>query len=541
MAKATTTIKETLNYAPQYAQCFAANQALFNRVVAFYFDCIQAHEGILALKNKEALTALERLTHATEANLAPIMPLTDIAPDIPAMFRRAAINAALGSARSFSSSLKKWRGRKEKHEARPGRLGKKKKAFSERPPVPPRRWNKSVPLYAGMWKERHDHCILLKVWTGTCWSWIKVRTMARDLPAGFALGSPVLHRHGKHWWLHTPLEKTFIAPPKGAEQITCAETKICAVDLNINEHLAVCTVQTVEGTILATRFIGGGREIAGFRKCTLGRIARHRSQTGILAENEQDNAALWRQIRHRDDDLAHLVSARIVGFAAKHGASIVVFEHLGTLRPEKGKYSRRGNTKRAYWMKGRIFRSAKYKAWNRGIITSRVNPRNTSRECHCCHALVIRYNAGQEVSGYTPGASLVLCQGCWMRDHADRNASLRIGERLLERFQEPFKEKPQTALRRGGRVSKETGVTRSQDAKRQRGPSTHQARHGDGNGHGTGAPHRRQKLSTTKVVKAVGKPSAPLTYPCRKGLNLERGGGVEHVRKRQCKSKLSML
>ena len=541
MAKATTTIKETLNYAPQSAQCFAANQALFNRVVAFYFDCIQAHEGILALKNKEALTALERLTHATEANPLPIMPLSQIAESIPAMFRRAAINAALGSARSFFSHLKKWRTRKERYEAKGARNGKHARPFGERPPVPPRTWNKSAPFYAGQWKERGEHRITLKVWTGSCWSWIKVRTLARELPQGFELGSPQLVRHGKQWWLHTSIEKTFTAPSKVAEQVRSPETKICAVDLNLGEQIAVCTVQTVEGTILATRFIGGGREIAGFRKRTLGRIARHRSQTGILAENEQDNAALWRQIRHRDEALAHLVSARIVQFATEHGASILVFEHLGNLQPEKGTYSRRGNSKRAYWMKGRIFRYAKYKAWNQGIITSRVNPRNTSRECHCCHALVIRYNAGQEVSGYTPGASLVLCQGCWMRDHADRNASLRIGERLLERFQEPFKEKPQTALRRGGRVSKETGVTRSQDAKRQRGPSTHQARHGDGNGHGTGAPHRRQKLSTTKVVKAVGKPSAPLTYPCRKGLNLERGGGVEHVRKRQCKSKLSML
>jgi hypothetical protein len=42
-----------------------------------------------------------------------------------------------------------------------------------------------------------------------------------------------------------------------------ADTRICAVDLNLHEHIAVGTVQTVEGTILATRFIGGGRERAG--------------------------------------------------------------------------------------------------------------------------------------------------------------------------------------------------------------------------------------------------------------------------------------
>src|SRR5215469_15867 len=100
MAKATKTIRQALHYPPQYAAYFAKNAALFNRVVAFYFECIQAHEGILALTNK----------------------------------------AALGSARSFFSSLKKWRLRKEKYAAKQGRT-RKKKPFRERPPVPPRTWN----------------------------------------------------------------------------------------------------------------------------------------------------------------------------------------------------------------------------------------------------------------------------------------------------------------------------------------------------------------------------------------------------------------
>jgi hypothetical protein len=49
MAKATKTIRQALHYPPQYAAYFAANQVLFNRVVAFYFDCIQAHEGLLTV------------------------------------------------------------------------------------------------------------------------------------------------------------------------------------------------------------------------------------------------------------------------------------------------------------------------------------------------------------------------------------------------------------------------------------------------------------------------------------------------------------
>jgi len=106
MAKATTTIRQRLTYQAEYAVYFAANQSLFNRVVAFYFEVIAAHEGVLDLPTKEALTALEKLTHATKKNPSPVLPLTEIAEAIPAFFRRAAINAAIGSARSFSSSLK---------------------------------------------------------------------------------------------------------------------------------------------------------------------------------------------------------------------------------------------------------------------------------------------------------------------------------------------------------------------------------------------------------------------------------------------------
>jgi IS605 OrfB family transposase len=433
MAKATTTIKQSLQYPPHQAEWFAATQALFNRVAAFYFEVIGAHEGVLDLSNKEALTALEKLTHATEKNPHPVMPLSDLVEDLPAMFRRAAIHAALGSARSFFAHRKKWQTKKEKAQAK----GKK---FTERPPVPPRTWKKSATLYAGMWKDRRPGSLVLKVWTGTCWSWLKCRLTGRELPEGTTLGSPSLVRHGNRWWLHTPVEKHFTTPPKIACLVTAnPETKICAVDLNLDGHIAVCTVQTAEGTILATRFIRGGHEIAGFRKKLLGRIACQRKRTGMSAEDEPDNVALWNKIRNRDESFAHLVSRRIVQFAQEHETSILVFEHLGKLKPEKGKYSRRGNSKRAFWMKGRIFQYAKYKAWQEGILTSRVNPRNTSRECARCHAPIIRYAEGQPVEGYTTGAPLVLCPECELRGHADRNASLVIGQRLIDGIRRPLR------------------------------------------------------------------------------------------------------
>ncbi len=252
MAKATTMIRQVLNHKPHHGEWLHVNQALFNRVAAFYFDVIQAHVGVLDLGNMDALRALEQLTHTTELNPHPAMPLSEIGEDIPAMFRRAAINAALGCSRSFYGNLSRWRKRKEKAEAK----GKK---FKERPPVPPRTWNKSVTLYAGMWKDRTDSSICMKVWTGAYWSWIRVRITGREIPEGWTTCSPQLVRKGKQWYLHTPVEKKITSPAKIEKQIkTNEQTRICAVDLNINEQLAVCTIRDVEGSTLATLFIGGG-------------------------------------------------------------------------------------------------------------------------------------------------------------------------------------------------------------------------------------------------------------------------------------------
>jgi hypothetical protein len=123
MAKVTTTIRQVLNYQTDsspllspYSAWFTANQALFNRVAAFSFDMVQAHEKILDLSNKEGLTALEKLTRS---NPHPVMPLSKVREDIPAIFRRAAINTALGFARSFYSNPGKQRKRKEKREWSP--------------------------------------------------------------------------------------------------------------------------------------------------------------------------------------------------------------------------------------------------------------------------------------------------------------------------------------------------------------------------------------------------------------------------------------
>src|SRR5215469_2444774 len=133
---------------------------------------------------------------------------------------------------------------------------------------------------------------------------------------------------------------------------------------------------------------------------------------------------------------AHRLSRRIVEFAQAQGASLLVFEHLGSFCPEWGKYSRRANAKRSFWLRGKIFRCSRYKAWNGGIVTCRVNPKNTSRQCARCGADVARYGHGEPRDGYQPGAPLVWCPVCLLEANADHNASWNIGQRLVARVQQ---------------------------------------------------------------------------------------------------------
>jgi len=425
MASVTKTVKLKLYRRPETDSFFLTTKELFNRVVSFYFEVIQAHEEILEYPNKQALTILEKLTHRTRQNPEPIIPLEQVSGYIPAMFRRAAINAALGAARSFYSRLEKWRKEKAKFEAK----GKK---YTHRPPVPPRRFNFNLVFYAGQYRWVQNG-IMLRLYDGNNWRWVKYRYSGPNWDEDWKPESPSAVINSNHISLRVPVVKEFEALPSAKEQVQ-GNARICAVDLNINGSLAVCVILEGDGTAVAVKFIRGGKKLHDRRKRLLRKIAVKRSQTGILNAREKDNKHLWKKIQNINDYEAHRISRRIVDFSIKHGAKIIVFEHLKKFAPQKGKYSARANQKRSYWLRGRIQKYTRYKAWQEGILTCLVSPHNTSRLCHICGSKITRYD--KEPGGYRPGAPLYSCS-CGKRGNADFNASVCIGKKLFYRYQKP--------------------------------------------------------------------------------------------------------
>jgi hypothetical protein len=103
LAKAAKTHRNPIVFRPGLDAWFSQTRALYNRVVAFYFELYEVHPLLLDLSAKEALTKAEQLTHTTARNPHPIWPLVEtIEVNIPAMVRRAAINAARGRSSLFS-------------------------------------------------------------------------------------------------------------------------------------------------------------------------------------------------------------------------------------------------------------------------------------------------------------------------------------------------------------------------------------------------------------------------------------------------------
>lgn len=442
-------VKESQAYREPVAKYIPTTKTLCAEVTAFYAALFLDDLSLLKTKSDDLYAVAEGLTITSKQRPEVKFPLPW---DVPAMLRRACIKKAFGAVKSWHSNYKKWEIRKAK------KLAKGKK-FTENPPLPPRDYSNMHPvLYDGMYKDFDGNSIILKLWTGSAWVWTKqpLELEGRNLPEGWEWGSPTLVLKDK-LHLHFPITKQIKSPQKLAEQAKDPSgMTICSVDLNLDGDIAVATILHSDDTgkvvELATLFVKGNDAIQHRRKRELGKIAAAYSRTnkGFGISKQGDSSNRWRKIKNRDDYESHRISKRLVQFAHKHGATVIVFECLTSLKPDKAKYSRRSNQKRAYWLKSKIVQRTQYKAFqNHGIITARVSPKNTSSQCaHCSEAVSRVVKTDYKALGlvnYQPGKPNYLCAN-GHRGNADLNAARNIGLRLFERYME----KPQFKGRKTG-------------------------------------------------------------------------------------------
>lgn len=401
-------------------QGFEETRTKYNDVIHFFFLLIATDPSGVDLSSKEQWRYYELLVKGDSASF----PLPDEFQGFPAVLMRAAIRKAIGAYKSWKSNYDKWTNRPKRHQ-------------HHRPPVQPRGFNFSLQYDSGMWKQDSGSDIMLKVLVSGQWKWTKFSYNGRTFGDDWVKGAPSVVSKRGMMFLTFPFEK-YIPATGGIKNICSQNTlRFAAIDIDLDIHAAIVSILEVEDNSVrevARHFIKNPKEI-NLRKRDLGRIAQTMNKTGIIHEGFCFQK--WEKIRLREGQMGRKVARQIVNLLAGYNCKFVAFEHLANLRPCKGKYSRRSNQKRSYWLKSKIFNNVKTSAYqDYGILTTRVNPRNTSKldpwenPVHRSNDIPKTVTEGSEV--YNCGATWVKTSSGYT-SHSGVNAARNIGMRAILR------------------------------------------------------------------------------------------------------------
>ena len=422
---AITTYKIQLNY--KHLNWFKQTQSLFDAVLAFYYKLLEKQPEALSLTNQNLLRHLELQTIKQRDGTPPETPLPF--EKIPLYFRRAAINAAISMYRSYVGKLKAW-------QEGPIKSGK---------PSPPKCLHMSMLYYKGMYKDFDEKSILLKLYTGKAWAWVKHRYTGRPFPENAELMSPTIVIKKKKVMLHIPVKES-VEDSRTAKERVQQNEKFVAVALTGSDSLAVCTTIEADGRATAPYFIKGGKELAHRRKLLLGytkrgiagnntpRFMTHTIGNAALSvpQEQRPNKKYYDKITRLTDHYAHEVSRKIVDYALKQGAKLIVLPELKeSFNQAKKPYL--GKTPYDF-IGRRIARYVQYKAWQQGLVAMTSKPYYASTRCYHCDAPIAKHNTEyQNPSPNFYGGKNFMCKE-GHRGSTALNSARNLGKGFYERF-----------------------------------------------------------------------------------------------------------
>ncbi|WP_270655482.1 hypothetical protein [Eubacterium callanderi] len=418
---AITTNKIQLNY--KHLDWFKQTQSLFDAVLAFYYKLLEKQPEALSLTNQNLLRHLELQTIKQRDGTPPETPLPF--EKIPLYFRRAAINAAISMYRSYVGKLKAW-------QEGPIKSGK---------PSPPKRLHMSMLYYKGMYKDFDEKSILLKLYTGKAWAWVKHRYTGRPFPENAELMSPTIVIKKKKVMLHIPV-KEIVEDSRTAKERVKQNEKFVAVALTGSDSLAVCTTIEADGRATAPYFIKGGKELAHRRKLLLGYTKRGIAGNGMthtvgnaalsVPQEHRPNKKYYDKITRLTDHYAHEVSRKIINYALKQGAKLIVLPELKESF-DQAKKPYLGKTPYDF-IGRRIARYVQYKAWQKGLVAMTSKPYYASTRCYHCDTPIAKYNTEYQnpSANFYGGKNFICKEG--HRGSTALNSARNLGKGFYERF-----------------------------------------------------------------------------------------------------------
>ncbi len=382
------TDKWSLNPSVEQRLLVAETVQVYRRLCRHLVGIVLTHWAELGgLSRQQVIPAVERLIHQTAQNPAVTYPGIDrVFHKFPSYYRRAAIAFAVGQVSSFVTRYQGWQsGIRSKRDAKPPTLNPNAGCYPA--------------LYRGQCYKLHGvDRIEIKVFTGTDWVWTTVQISGlreRHEVDSNKLLSPSLIFNQQSCHLCVP----FACHPVKRQP----DQNVVAVDLGINTTATV-TVVTFNGTVSQREFIHPGRDIDR-RDKRLKSVSTRASKTmgkgGNLHKGFCSNT--YRKCRHINQQIAHIVSKRIVVIAKQFNAEAIVFENLKGWKATGGR--KRSNLRQRFhgWLKAMIRDYTEMKWQEVGGKTIDIVAAYTSKLAYDGSGVVQRDSKNYALAKFTSG------------------------------------------------------------------------------------------------------------------------------------------
>lgn len=390
-----------------------ATKELYNRVLKFYFFLLLERRPWMELSNHALLRELEILTFGTRQQKGkenPSCPLQGF-PKLPLYFRRAAINAAIGMARSYFGRLKAWEDDRNDEKNCPSQ---------------PSGFYAAPVYYKGMYRNFTDSGIELKLYTGEEWHWVTYGMRGKKIPAQGKRLSPVLKRIGKQAYLYVPVALP-VQDIRTVKDRLSNHSKLLAVAFPNGDCMAAGAVFNEDRQFAKSHCFYGGGELKACRNRAIRRLnksleSRKKSKT---IETEADfNKKIYNKITAVNQHFTNQISRQIVDYCVQEKISLIVVPNYEkTLDFTKRRYLK---TNEFDWLGRSVIQQLKYKAFQQGIVVSTVRPYHITDVCSRCGAKIQKYNEGNRPSYHYYGGKLFQCPNGHHGNSAI-NAAVNIG------------------------------------------------------------------------------------------------------------------
>ncbi|WP_200792834.1 RNA-guided endonuclease TnpB family protein [Caldanaerobius fijiensis] len=381
---------------------------IYNKALSYIINVVNNEWDFISTLStaKEQLNYTEKLIHNTKKNEAKY-DFDSKFYKFPSYLRRAATAEALGAVKSYRSNLENYFEKKAQYEA-------KGKILREKLPVLGiTRYSFPVLYKDNMFERTGNNTAKIKVYKNNDWVWHDIEFKTKDLEhrdmTNFKEMNPALVKSGGKYYLHFTYEKEV-----KLKETPLKDRTIISVDMGLTNS-AVCSAMKYDGTVIGRLFInqpiGKDRLLHKINK-----LAKAQRISGV---GRKPN--LWRKINNINSQIINDTAHKIIEFALRHNADVIVFEYLGKLK-SKENYARKMRIKLQYWAKRKIQDKVCDMAHSYGIHVSWVNPKNTSALAFDRTGKVTR-NGKKDICEFTTGKKY----------HADLNASYNIGARYFIR------------------------------------------------------------------------------------------------------------